>query len=182
MHAASAPKGFQANTGGARSPAQRTWPRSTKGAQRPTVFSPPSEMSAGSGASATSAGGRSVTVQRVDFFVVLRECIEIDLRRMVIAAAGGLQRRGSVGSIRTVLAVMTAYVRGTGLHRDALARKRHIRGSARRQQVDGKQQQRYESFQFHAIILGSGYSSTPHSASFPAHACASRRAVASSTS
>ena len=40
---------------------------------------------------------------------------------MVIAAAGGLQRRGSVGSIRTVLAVMTAYVRGTGLHRDALA-------------------------------------------------------------
>ena len=172
MHAASAPKGFQANTGGARSPAQRTWPRSTKGAQRPTVFSPPSEMSAGSGASATSAGGRSVTVQRV----------EIDLRRMVIAAAGGLQRRGSVGSIRTVLAVMTAYVRGTGLHRDALARKRHIRGSARRQQVDGKQQQRYESFQFHAIILGSGYSSTPHSASFPAHACASRRAVASSTS
>ena len=116
------------------------------------------------------------------FFVVLRECIEIDLRRMVIAAAGGLQRRGSVGSIRTVLAVMTAYVRGTGLHRDALARKRHIRGSARRQQVDGKQQQRYESFQFHAIILGSGYSSTPHSASFPAHACASRRAVASSTS
>ena len=55
------------------------------------------------------------------FFAVLRECIEIDLRRMVIAAAGGLQRRGSVGSIRTVLAVMTAYVRGTGLHRDALA-------------------------------------------------------------
>ena len=181
MHAASAPKGFQANTGGARSPAQRTWPRSTKGAQRPTVFSPPSEMSAGSGASATSAGSRSVTVQRVDFSLSC-ENIEIDLRRMVIAAAGGLQRRGSVGSIRTVLAVMTAYVRGTGLHRDALARKRHIRGSARRQQVDGKQQQRYESFQFHAIILGSGYSSTPHSASFPAHACASRRAVASSTS
>ena len=181
MHAASAPKGFQANTGGARSPAQRTWPRSTKGAQRPTVFSPPSEMSR-----LRSLGhqrGRQVGNRTAGrFFAVLRECIEIDLRRMVIAAAGGLQRRGSVGSIRTVLAVMTAYVRGTGLHRDALARKRHIRGSARRQQVDGKQQQRYESFQFHAIILGSGYSSTPHSASFPAHACASRRAVASSTS
>ena len=75
--------------------------------------------------------------------------VEFDFGRMVVAAAGSLQRLAGTRGIGAVLAVVAADMRR---HRDALARKRHIRRAAPRRQVDGEQQQRYESFQFHATF------------------------------
>ena len=112
----------------------------------------PEELEDGRDRSLRNQCGRQVGDRAADESLVVigrRTRIEFDFGRMVVAAAGSLQRLAGTRGIGTVLAVVAADMRR---HRDALARKRHIRRAAPRRQVDGEQQQRYESFQFHATF------------------------------
>ena len=115
------------------------------------------------------------------FFTVVgvRGDIEIDFRRVKFAAAPGTEQTFVTIDMSDGEPVLTAggagFLDDMPLHADTLAGHRRQRHPGRSREIECTKHEGYVSFPPHSSMM-------PHSASFPIHSRASRRATSGSTS